>query len=154
MKQQFVHNVQPGTRQFVTQSTGQPARVAASNGGRPPTIDSRHLAAPGVPARATNALAGPEFERAARGFVALVELYATNIAASGTAGPGVTVDDLKQLPLARLQQLALALPTKPVQANRGGTADPYATYPDNPGADEFEGYDPNDPMGTGSGGKS
>lgn len=133
-QRQFVHNVQPGPREFITQSTGQPARATASNGSRPPTVDSRHLAAPGVPMANGDALRGPEFERAARGFMALVEMYATNIHASGTAGPGVTVEDLKLLPLARLQQLALTLPTKPVQANRG--------------ADEFAGYDPTNPYGT------
>ncbi len=135
MTQQFVHNVRPG-----------------ATATRPPTIDSRHLAAPGVPARATNALAGPEFERAARGFMALVEMYATNIAASGTAGPGVTVEDLKQLPLARLQQLALALPVAQPTPKQGQTLGLFLRQPlqANRGAqsDGFDTYDLNNPMGT------
>lgn len=97
---QFVHNVPPSQRQ------------GATNGSHPAPIDSRHLAAPGVPALAHNVLTGPEFERQARALVALVDMYAANIAASGTAGPGITAEDLKHLPLARLQALALALPVK------------------------------------------
>jgi hypothetical protein len=133
MTQQFVHNVQPGPREFITQGGGQPARTGAANGGHPPTIDSRHLAAPGVPALAHNALSGPEFERQARALVGLIELYANQIAASGTAGPGITVEDLKQLPLARLQALALALPTK--------------AAPKKEGLGEFAGYSINAMMG-------
>jgi hypothetical protein len=132
MTQQFLHNVTPGPRQFVTQAGGQAGHVI--NGGRP-TIDSRHLAAPGVPVSAASPFSGPEFERNARALVSLVEMYANQIAASGTMPLGVTLDDLKQLPLARLQQLAMQLPTKPT-ANA------------QPAEGEFAGYDPSNPMGS------
>lgn len=92
-----------------------------------------------MPAVAANAFTGPEFERQARALVGLVEVYANQVAASGVAGPGVTVDDLKRLPLARLQQLAMTMATKGVQTNR------------RTGADEFDRYDLNDPMGEGRG---
>jgi hypothetical protein len=166
MTQQFVHNVTPGPRQFVTQASGRAAHVV--NGGRP-TIDSRHLAAPGVPVSAASPFVGPEFERNARALVALVDMYANAIKASGSVPAGITVEDLKQLPMARLQQLYYAAPLKPPTANAGtkpggsyvtelaryslnspnGAADPYASYPDNPGADGRGRYDLNNPMGDG-----
>ena len=52
---------------------------------------------------------------------------------------GLTVDDLKLLPVARLRELkAKAAPVLTGNAGGGG-GDPYATYPDNPGFEPKEG---------------
>lgn len=56
------------------------------------------------------ALGSDEFDRLARAHVALVGMYADKLAAAGAAGPNVTAEDLRALPMARLQALALALP--------------------------------------------
>ena len=134
MTQQFVHNVKPGPRQFVTQAGGQSEHVI--NGGRT-TVDSRHR--DGAAGGAASPFSGPEFERNARALVALVEMYANGIKASGNMPAGITVEDLKMLPVARLQQLYYAAPVKPPTANA------------QPGADlgEFARYDLNNPMGDG-----
>ncbi len=113
MTHQFAHNVTPGPR---------------------------HLSAQGVPAATAGPFSGPEFERNARALVSLVELYANGIKASGNVPAGITLEDLKVLPVARLQELYYATPLKPPTANAGMTrgsrhVDPYADYPDNPGFD-------------------
>lgn len=119
MTHQFAHNVTPGPR---------------------------HLSAQGVPAATAGPFSGPEFERNARALVSLVEMYANGIKASGNVPAGITAEDLKMLPVARLQELYYATPLKPPTANAGMTlgdrhVDPYASYPDNPGTEQGGRYE-------------
>lgn len=70
-----------------------------------------------------------------------VDALATELAANSL----LKADDLKALPLARLREIkanrgTTAAPVLPGLAGNAGTgADPYATYPDNPGFDPKEG---------------
>ena len=82
---------------------------------------------------------------------------AQELVANRVVDARLTVDDLCCLSLARLQELkANATKAAPVLPGAGGGgADPYASYPDNPGfeakqgkaAEEFAGYDINEHLG-------
>ncbi len=125
MTHQLVRNVQPDSREFVTQLDGRQSQSSATvNRGHPPTIDSRHLSGPVAPAPTPHAVSGPAFERLARAHMGLVDVYATQIAnqlaASGGLDGSLLAEGLKKLPLDRLQAIVLTLPpqtnAKPVAA--------------------------------------